>query len=325
MGDLVEPGACVLGLLERVVVLVRLDERVLGQVRGELRFTEHAQEVGVDLAVVLGEERLDEGRRPPRGPTCRSWPLLAIGAWRGCQAVREGQRERGRRPQVLRAGWETERGHRTAPFVGQKTTGLSPDVTHQPVPSTPRLGAPEQLLDGVLRRDRVDRAGRSPARGRRSRAGAGGSPSASGRSRRPVRAAAPCGGRGCTAGRRGWPRAARGPGGGPRRWRPRPASVARPKSASWRRGTIQTSNDEREAYGAKATLASSSQTSRSGGRDSSRTRRQNGHSPSRITKRAAPPISSAIRCGIWGRSYRSRHRWLVRAPAWAPQFWTTWR
>ena len=58
--DLVEPGAGVLGLLERLVVLVRLDERVLGQVRGQLGLTEHPQQVGVDLAVVLGEERLDE-------------------------------------------------------------------------------------------------------------------------------------------------------------------------------------------------------------------------------------------------------------------------
>ena len=47
-------------------------------------------------------------------------------------------------------------------------------------------------------------------------------------------------------------------------------------------------------------------------------------SSSRMTKRAAPPISCAL-CGTWGRSYRSRHRWLVRAPACAPQFWTTWR
>ena len=35
---------------------------------------------------------------------------------------------------------------------------------------------------------------------------------------------------------------------------------------------------------------------------SSRTSRQNGHSPSRITNRAAPPSSSATRCGTWGRS-----------------------
>ncbi len=38
-----------------------------------------------------------------------------------------------------------------------------------------------------------------------------------------------------------------------------------------------------------------------------------------------PPAPRPTRCGIWGRSYRSRHRWLVRAPACAPQFWTTWR
>ena len=130
----------------------------------------------------------------------------------------------------------------------------APGRAHQPVPSAPTLGAAEELLDGVLRRDRVDRADRSPARGRRSRAGAGGSPSASGRWRRPARAAARCGGRGCTAARRGWPPAGRGPGGAPRTVGRRPASVARPKSASWRRGTIQTSNGEREAYGAKATL-----------------------------------------------------------------------
>ena len=47
----------------------------------------------------------------------------------------------------------------------------------------------------------------------------------------------------------------------PRTWR-RASAVAltagpsaRPKSASWRRGTIQTSNGEREAYGANATLS----------------------------------------------------------------------
>ena len=59
--------------------------------------------------------------------------------------------------------------------------------------------------------------------------------------------------------------------------------------------------------------------------DSVRTSRHHGHSPSRMTNRAAPPSSSATRCGICGRSYRSRQRWFVRAPAWAPQFWTTWR
>src|SRR5690349_25136653 len=60
MGDLVQPGASVLGLLERLVVLVGLDERVLREVGRELWLAEHAQQVGVDLAVVLREEGLDE-------------------------------------------------------------------------------------------------------------------------------------------------------------------------------------------------------------------------------------------------------------------------
>ena len=55
----------------------------------------------------------------------------------------------------------------------------------------------------------------------------------------------------------------------PRTWRSASAvaatsaSVASPKSAAWRRGTTQTSNGERDANGANATAASSSQTSRS--------------------------------------------------------------
>jgi hypothetical protein len=60
MRDLVEPRSGVLRLLQRVVVLVGLDERVLGQIRGEFRFAEHADEIGIDLVVMLGEERLDE-------------------------------------------------------------------------------------------------------------------------------------------------------------------------------------------------------------------------------------------------------------------------
>jgi hypothetical protein len=79
-------------------------------------------------------------------------------------------------------------------------------------------------------------------------------------------------------------------------------SLDRPKSASWRRGTIQTSNGDREANGAKATVESSCHTSRSARFGSSRTRRHHGHSPSRMTNLAEPPSSSAIRCGIWGRS-----------------------
>ena len=52
------------------------------------------------------------------------------------------------------------------------------------------------------------------------------------------------------------------------------ASVARPKSDSWRRGTIQTSNGEREANGAKAIDAASSQTKRVPRSRSTRTARQ---------------------------------------------------
>ena len=84
-------------------------------------------------------------------------------------------------------------------------------------------------------------------------------------------------------------RAARAPGGSPPRSPGRRRRAARPKSASWRRGTIQTSNGERDANGAKATVSSSCQTRRSGRRGSSRTSRHHGHSPSRITNRAAPP------------------------------------
>ena len=61
MGDLVEPGAGVLVLLERGVRLVRLDECVLGEVGRPFGVAEHPQQVGVDLAVVLGEQDLDEG------------------------------------------------------------------------------------------------------------------------------------------------------------------------------------------------------------------------------------------------------------------------
>ncbi len=61
VGDLVQPGAGVLGLLEGLVVPVGLDERVLGQVGGELGLAEHPEEIGVDLAVMLGEQGLDEG------------------------------------------------------------------------------------------------------------------------------------------------------------------------------------------------------------------------------------------------------------------------
>ena len=61
VGDLVQPGTRVLGLLERVVGAIGLHERVLREVRGEVGVAEHAQEVGVDLVLVLGEQLLDEG------------------------------------------------------------------------------------------------------------------------------------------------------------------------------------------------------------------------------------------------------------------------
>ena len=63
VGDLVQPGTRVLGLLERVVGAVGLHERVLREVRGEIGVAEHAQEVRVDLVLVLGEQLLDEGVR----------------------------------------------------------------------------------------------------------------------------------------------------------------------------------------------------------------------------------------------------------------------
>ena len=63
VGDLVEPCPRVLGLLQRVVGTVGLDERVLREVRGQLRVPEHAQQVRVDLALVLREQVLDEAER----------------------------------------------------------------------------------------------------------------------------------------------------------------------------------------------------------------------------------------------------------------------
>ena len=126
MGDLVEPGAGVLGLLERLVVLVGLDERVLGQVGGELRLAQHPQQVGVDLAVVLGEQRLDEdaglvviphaahraGSRSGRGATAeRSAKVCESGFGDHGYSERDGSRSAviGRRA-----------------LVGPKTTGLPP-------------------------------------------------------------------------------------------------------------------------------------------------------------------------------------------------------
>jgi len=67
----------VLGLLEDVVVAVRLDERVLGEIGGQLGVAQHPDQVGVDLVVMRREELLDEacggillpGARHARSPT----------------------------------------------------------------------------------------------------------------------------------------------------------------------------------------------------------------------------------------------------------------
>ena len=71
VGDLVQPRPRVLRLLEGVVVLVRLDERVLGHVGGDLRVAHHPQEVGVDLAAGAwrtASRRRPRPRRDPRSP-----------------------------------------------------------------------------------------------------------------------------------------------------------------------------------------------------------------------------------------------------------------
>ena len=60
MRDLVEPRPRVLGLLEGVVVSIRLDERVLREVGGELGVAKHPDQVGVDLGVVRREQVFDE-------------------------------------------------------------------------------------------------------------------------------------------------------------------------------------------------------------------------------------------------------------------------
>ena len=317
MGDLVEPGARVLGLLQRVVVLVRLDEGVLGQVGGELRVAQHAHQVRVDLAVVLGEQRLDErAPRCPRDPriaahrTADRSPTsdgLAEGIARSasdgivdhrspCGMVSEARSMGGARSSAQRRGaW---------PRCDARALRAGARQRRRPRPAR----SAEQLLDGVLGRDRVHRQARAELEA---------GDLAQARVDLPVpverrvdllpqrrRVQDEVVRRAVEAGAE--PR--RAPGGAPRPW-PRPrASSARPKSASWRRGTIQTSNGEREAYGANATLASSSQTSRSrraaprgrGGRTGTPLR------GSRIGRRR--PAPRATRCGICGRSYRSRHR-----------------
>ena len=86
-------------------------------------------------------------------------------------------------------------------------------------------------------------------------------------------------------------RGAPGPWPEPRRRRPGRS----PPRAS--RGTIQTSNGEREPHGANATVESSSQTSRSRVRASSRTSRHHGHSPfaDHEARRAAELLGDPMR------------------------------
>ena len=145
----------------------------------------------------------------------------------------------------------------------------------------------EQLVHRLLRAHRVDRQARPPAPARRSRGAAGGPPSASGRSRPRGRASGAVWRSRLYGGavelRQAPEHVAQ-----PSAAEARSASVARPKSASWRRGTIQTSNGERDANGANATEWSSSQRKRVPRSASTRTARQYGHSRSRMTKRAAP-------------------------------------
>ncbi len=61
MGDLVEPGPRMSGILQAVERAVGLHERVLGQVRRELGLADHPCQVGVDLGVVAAEQHLDLG------------------------------------------------------------------------------------------------------------------------------------------------------------------------------------------------------------------------------------------------------------------------
>ena len=92
MGDLVQPRPGVGRILERVVGAVGLDEGVLGQVRRELGVAQHPDQVGVDLAVMLLEELLDEdvgadvrrgrarhGDAPSGRLSWASWPIWSTG------------------------------------------------------------------------------------------------------------------------------------------------------------------------------------------------------------------------------------------------------
>jgi len=61
VSDLVQPRPSVLRLFERVICAIGLDEGVLGEIGRQLRIAQHPDEIGVDLAVMPGEQLLDEG------------------------------------------------------------------------------------------------------------------------------------------------------------------------------------------------------------------------------------------------------------------------
>ena len=61
VGNLVQPGAGLAAILERVLGPVRLDEGVLREVGRQIRIAHHPEDVRVDLAVVERKQLLDEG------------------------------------------------------------------------------------------------------------------------------------------------------------------------------------------------------------------------------------------------------------------------
>ena len=100
VGDLVQPRPRVLGLLERVVGLVGLDEGVLREVRGELGVAEHAHQVRVDLVLVPSEQLLDEAvclvavPRAAHGTPEGQCPSLLFELQRVCGHVGSGWQDR---------------------------------------------------------------------------------------------------------------------------------------------------------------------------------------------------------------------------------------
>ena len=161
MGDLVQPRAGVLGLLERVVGLVGLDERVLGEVRGELGVAEHAHagrrrsRAGAWRTAPRrsgrprpGPRRRSRQRPPGRARRCSSCDGVGDHAisWaddRSCPPDPE-PRAPGRCDEAACTGCDG-----LAPPAAIIARGCSGG----PV----RRRSPAELLDRVLRRHRVDR------------------------------------------------------------------------------------------------------------------------------------------------------------------------